>query len=197
MTKSDCVLAEIRKTICFNFDDGETVLHETVLAAEHGMSRTPIRQILQRLAYERLIYTKSGVGSVVTPLKDADRARDFATHRGLLSAALLHDLPELTIAQQSELIALGAMSDAMQDQGADTYYTLMVQLHKLTETLIADPLLQSAISASNWRITRWKLKAAQDAPEQARQNFSNVMKSLTQSPPASGGDILERLAKET
>ena len=40
------------------------VRHEGALATEFGMSRTPIRQVLPRLADERLVETKSGVGAI-------------------------------------------------------------------------------------------------------------------------------------
>lgn len=181
--------------ICFNFSEDETLLHETTLATEHGMSRTPIRQILQRLAYERLVYTKSGVGTVVVPLKNADRYRDFTTHRGVLAAARLHEFPDLTLAQQSEIIALGAMLDAMQDPDLDGFYTLMQHLHGIVSALITDPLLQSTVTASNWRITRWKLKSAQEDPAQVRKAFSDLINDISKHRPGSGADVLGPLCE--
>ena len=103
-TKYSQALDTIRRSICLANSDEEMILRETSLAEDFGMSRTPIRQILQRLAYEGLVETRSGVGNVVVPLLPEHRARDFLTHKGILQAALLFDLPDLTIGQHSEIV---------------------------------------------------------------------------------------------
>ncbi len=43
-----------------------TVLNEGLLAQEFGVSRTPVRSVLQRLNYEGLVTTRNGVGTIVT-----------------------------------------------------------------------------------------------------------------------------------
>ncbi len=43
-----------------------TVLNEGLLAEEFGVSRTPVRSVLQRLNYEGLVTTRNGVGTIVT-----------------------------------------------------------------------------------------------------------------------------------
>jgi DNA-binding GntR family transcriptional regulator len=42
------------------------MLHEERLAAEFNVSRTPIRQALQKLDFEGLVRTRNGVGTIVT-----------------------------------------------------------------------------------------------------------------------------------
>ena len=42
------------------------VLNEGLLAQEFGVSRTPIRSVLQRLNYEGLVSTRNGIGTIVT-----------------------------------------------------------------------------------------------------------------------------------
>ena len=51
-------------------------LRETDLAAEFGVSRTPVRAVLQRLAQAGLIDSRDGVGTVVTDLTD-EEVRDI------------------------------------------------------------------------------------------------------------------------
>ena len=43
-----------------------TLLNEGLLAEEFGVSRTPVRSVLQRLSYEGLVTTLNGVGTMVT-----------------------------------------------------------------------------------------------------------------------------------
>jgi DNA-binding GntR family transcriptional regulator len=56
----------LRDRICFFEYPPGALLSETRLAAEFGVSRTPIRQALQRLEFERLVDVRDGVGTIVT-----------------------------------------------------------------------------------------------------------------------------------
>ena len=42
------------------------ILNEGLLAQEFGVSRTPVRSVLQRLNYEGLVTTRNGIGTIVT-----------------------------------------------------------------------------------------------------------------------------------
>jgi DNA-binding GntR family transcriptional regulator len=64
----EAIYTDIRKCILFgDFKPGD-VLSENALAAEYGVSRTPIRQALQRLEFEELVVSKQGLGTIVTIL---------------------------------------------------------------------------------------------------------------------------------
>jgi DNA-binding GntR family transcriptional regulator len=56
----------LRDRICLLQYPPGAFLVETELAAEFNVSRTPIRQALQRLEYEGLVETRNGVGTNVT-----------------------------------------------------------------------------------------------------------------------------------
>lgn len=58
----------IRERIALlQYPPGET-LSENTLATEFGVSRTPVRRVLQRLEFEGLVSSKQGVGTLVTTL---------------------------------------------------------------------------------------------------------------------------------
>ena len=62
----EAIHAEIRERICLlHYPPGHT-LSEAELAREFGISRTPIRRVLQRLEYEGLVESRHGVGTIVT-----------------------------------------------------------------------------------------------------------------------------------
>ena len=64
-TSSEAIYSAIRDGICLgDFRPGE-VLSENVLASSFGVSRTPIRRVLQRLEFEGLVSTKDGLGTIV------------------------------------------------------------------------------------------------------------------------------------
>jgi DNA-binding GntR family transcriptional regulator len=58
-------------------------LSENALAREFGVSRTPIRSVLQRLEFEGLIETKRGIGSIVTTV-DLKRLKEVYALRSRL-----------------------------------------------------------------------------------------------------------------
>ncbi|MDX1658527.1 MAG: GntR family transcriptional regulator [Nitriliruptorales bacterium] len=65
----------LRQRICLlDLEPGER-LPEVALAEEFGVSRTPIRQVLDRLKHERLVIQQPGLGATVAPL-DPREIRD-------------------------------------------------------------------------------------------------------------------------
>jgi DNA-binding GntR family transcriptional regulator len=74
----------LRERICLLRYPPGTLLVETELAGEFNVSRTPIRQALQRLEYEGLVETRNGVGTHVTGV-DFREFRDIYAFRLRLS----------------------------------------------------------------------------------------------------------------
>jgi DNA-binding GntR family transcriptional regulator len=65
---ADAVYLELRERISLLQYPPGAVLSENRLAEEFGVSRTPIRQALQRLGFDGLVSSRHGVGTMVTPL---------------------------------------------------------------------------------------------------------------------------------
>src|SRR5688500_8162856 len=68
------VYEEVRNRICMLRYPPGHLIHENRLAQEFGISRTPVRQVLQKLEIEGFVETRSGVGTIVTGV-------DFAASR--------------------------------------------------------------------------------------------------------------------
>lgn len=60
--------SEVRDRICTNRYPPGTVLNEAELGAEFGVSRSPIRRVLQKLNYDGLVQTRNGVGTFVAEI---------------------------------------------------------------------------------------------------------------------------------
>lgn len=65
---SDSIFEKIRNRICLLDYPPGTILRESELAIEFGVSRTPIRSVIQQLAHGGLVESKDGVGTLVTEL---------------------------------------------------------------------------------------------------------------------------------
>ncbi|MEJ2288115.1 MAG: GntR family transcriptional regulator [Deinococcales bacterium] len=61
----DLIYRELRDRICLLRYPPGSMLSENALADEFGVSRTPIRQALQRLEFEGLVVSRHGVGTMV------------------------------------------------------------------------------------------------------------------------------------
>ena len=61
-----------------------TLLSENRLAAEFGVSRTPIRRVLHRLEFDGLVTVTRGIGTIVTPIDMRYLAQVYALRRKLL-----------------------------------------------------------------------------------------------------------------
>lgn len=78
-TTSDCIYEELKQQIsCLEIEPG-TKLSEAQLAERFGVSRAPVKNALNKLAYEGLVEIKPQSGSIVAPIsyKLADNIRDI------------------------------------------------------------------------------------------------------------------------
>ncbi|EAR50111.1 regulatory protein GntR, HTH:GntR, C-terminal [Oceanicola granulosus HTCC2516] len=141
------------------------LLHEGELAERFGVSRTPVRQALQRLAYERMVTVKSGVGTMVVRLQPEQRDDDIAVAAALLDAAAACAGPAPLPARATLTFAgFGGMLDQRPALGAEEYFELRARLLAALVELIPSEILADAYRAAGWRLIRWRMAAvAEDA----------------------------------
>ncbi|MHA6326287.1 GntR family transcriptional regulator [Roseivivax sp. CAU 1753] len=77
----------LRARICLLDYPPGTKLGEEALAAEFGVSRTPLRRVLARLADEGLVDTRHGVGTLVTDVEPGELAHIYALRQELAELA--------------------------------------------------------------------------------------------------------------
>lgn len=66
MATTEAIYQELRERICLLHYPPGTALREGTLAKEFGVSRTPIRRVLQQLEFEGLVTIGRGSGTIVT-----------------------------------------------------------------------------------------------------------------------------------
>lgn len=87
------IYRDLRERICLLDIQPGAHLTETALAADYGVSRTPIRQVLNRLEHERLVMQRPGSGTSVAII-DSKEIRDVWAVR-LKVAELMGDFVRL------------------------------------------------------------------------------------------------------
>ncbi|MBY4892256.1 GntR family transcriptional regulator [Rhodobacteraceae bacterium N5(2021)] len=162
---ADTIADALRKRICLEPPTASPVLHEQALAAEFGVSRTPVRQALQRLAYERLVEVRSGVGTVVSPLSEDQRAMDIHLASALLDVAaeMEGDRP-LSIEANAYINALEHRVSEATALDLDTNYTIRSTMLEVVTSELSNDILAEALKAALWRLFRWRLAAAAEEP---------------------------------
>ncbi|WP_298254644.1 GntR family transcriptional regulator [uncultured Arthrobacter sp.] len=94
-------------------------LRETTLADRIGVSRTPIREALNRLAAEGLVDLSRNKGAQVVDFSTEDVAGLYDVRSGFEPHAVRLSVPHLTDDDVAELASLSARMEAVVDGGGD------------------------------------------------------------------------------
>ena len=170
------------------------VLHEGKLAQEFGVSRTPIRQVLQRLAFEGLLETRSGVGTIASPLEPSQRDQHFSVLAEMFRLGTGFCVPSFDISSRSQIATIVELSRVANDNPLFTYFYIRSEILILISALVCDPIVADALTAMVWRALRWRMSWAREdfaATFLALQALVNEVKAAD-SPP----QLLLRLADE-
>lgn len=84
--RAENIYQTLRNRICTNRIPPDTLLREEELAAEFGVSRSPIRKVLAKLEHEGLVEVRHGVGTHVTQI-DPDALIEIYRARMSIAAA--------------------------------------------------------------------------------------------------------------
>lgn len=149
-----------------------SVLGEVEQAARLGVSRTPLREALDRLEAEGLVVQRSPRVTVVADVS-LDQIRDlFAVRRALEESAARLAAARLAAARshvdRAPFAALAdafERSDATDDVGA--YYERVAQLDAAIETTVANDFLARALQPVRAHLGRVR-RLASDRPERLR-----------------------------
>lgn len=170
---------EVRKRICVGeYADGQA-LYEEKLAKEFEVSRTPIRQVLHRLALERFVETKSGIGTLIIP---ADRV-SFEDDQNILAQTLtmMSSLSPININDDDriELATLLHMSKMMvKDFSISAYWNICYRYNYLIREKIRHDLMRDTTHILFCRLYRWLLVSP--TPEKIEQLTQTLLEELQQ-----------------
>ena len=186
-SRVESVADAVRKRICLAEPGRDMVLHEGALASEFHMSRTPVRQVLQRLAYERLVETRSGIGTIAVALDEAHRDRYLRVHQGILRAVVAAQQAMLDMRQKSQILALAGLLEQQPTSDAEFHFEIRSQLIAVLADVIEDPILRDAHLASHWRVVRCDMRDYLRDADNAARRLKMLIDAVAQ---AVGKDLL-------
>ncbi|GAA2884209.1 GntR family transcriptional regulator [Microbacterium esteraromaticum] len=141
-----------------------TVLGEVEQATRLGVSRTPMREALRRLAADGLAVQQSPRVTVVAGL-DADDIRALFEIR-----RALEETSARLAAQRGDARAFAALADEFADvdldgdEGRDAYYALIARLDAQLDAAVGNDYLSSALRTVRTHLVRVR-RMARDKPE--------------------------------
>ncbi len=153
-SRNDVIFEIVRDRICLREYDEGHVIHETALATEFRVSRTPIRQVLQRLVYEQLAETRNGVGTIVSYVgpQSADMLRFRIGLTRLIADLIPLQLPSALGSDYARLQALAGLlkPDSALKEAWDVWRTH----HEVRNALIGDEALRQMDDTIFFRTAR-------------------------------------------
>jgi DNA-binding GntR family transcriptional regulator len=145
-----------------------TVLGEVEQAARLGVSRTPLREALGRLAADGLVEQQSPRVTVVTDVDVEDIRALFELRRALEETAAR------LAAERGDAAAFAALADEFAastlpgtldgDEGRDAYYALIARFDAQVDASILNDYLGSALRTVRTHLVRVR-RLARDIPE--------------------------------
>lgn len=165
-TLSGALLAELREAILAGRYPAGTVMRQETLAEEFGVSRIPVRDVLQHLEAEGLVRSEPRRGAVVTGISRAE-VSDVFELRAMIEPRLLRaSLPRLTEEDFRSLEATqAAYVAAIEAEDKTRYGALNAEFHlglyKRADMPRSEQILRGLLQASD-RYTRVELSEPED-----------------------------------
>lgn len=138
------IQAELLRRICFLEYLPEDQLKEAELAAEFGVSRTPVRDAINRINHLGLVETRNGVGTVVVTLSAIKLHHVYEMRLELATMIGATSPRAITAADLATARTLLGEAITLTDSfHPRRYVELNHRLHQLIASLIGNSVLQS------------------------------------------------------
>jgi DNA-binding GntR family transcriptional regulator len=142
-----------------------TALSETELALRLGISRTPLRAALARLALEGLVDTSRGRTGVVPDVSAESIAQQFEVREALeLQAARLAARRRDPDVFQELVDSFAHATETLAEGGTEAYYAVVARFDAAMDDAVANPAMRQALDGVRVQVFRAR-RLAQDNPE--------------------------------
>ena len=140
------------------------VLAEVEQATRLGVSRTPLREALGRLAADGLVVQQSPRVTVVTAIETADIRALFEVRRALEEAAARLAAERGDVGTFAELARAFGEADVADSVGVEAYYALVARLDRELDAAVANEFLTAALRNVRTHLVRVR-RLARDNPD--------------------------------
>jgi DNA-binding GntR family transcriptional regulator len=165
MLASDRAYATLRDDILNWRIAPGTPLSETELAIRLGISRTPLRAALARLALEGLVDTSRGRTGVVPDVSTKSIAQQFEVREALeMQAARLAARRRDPGVFQELVDSFAHAGETLADGGTEAYYAVVDRFDAAIDNAVGNPAMRAALESVRVHLVRAR-RLGQDNPE--------------------------------
>jgi DNA-binding GntR family transcriptional regulator len=144
--KSELAYARIEEMITFQDLPPGRLVSETMLAELTGLSRTPVREALQRLAREGMVEIHPKRGILVAPLSVESQLHLLEIRRSLEELAVRLAVQRSGPAQRAAMLELAQTLEAFTGDDRRPFGPLLRRSHHLIATAARNPYLPIAMA---------------------------------------------------
>lgn len=198
-TLADVVADRVATEIVSGVIKPGEALGEAEVAARLGVSRSPVREAIRRLAAEGLVQIVPRRGAVVTSLSEADGTNLYEVRALLEGLCVRHVVEEGSADATKALDALfRQMEVAARTEDAATYYELNARFHLTLYGLCPNVTIRDLI-AQLWRKTmRYRMILADNRGRVQRslRAHKELMQAIKAGDGAGAEEIVRRMTRE-
>ena len=195
---SNTIKSTVRQRIMMHSGDQDLVLFEGKLATEFGVSRTPIRQVMQSLASEWLVEVRSGVGTIAKPLLPERRLKDLKSFSAILRAC-----SECTTDSQLNRVSIEIamlkmlLEKSQQGPASDRYFDAATKFSVCLADLVEDEVMKDALIACYWRFVRRRIAEHESDFEAVIAELAKLAKDAEYGAEGGGAEAVLRMVGGT
>lgn len=180
-TRVDSIYEVLRERICLGKYRPGDIFHETELGREFEVSRTPIRQVLQRLSFEKLAVVRTGVGTIVEDFGQTKTGNYLEVQAKLLMTAAELDMVTTEFDFEEAAATLQVrMSRISVSPDSERFWVLLKVIQDYCSRLLADDLISHMNELLFFRCGPAVMEAVRNSPDEAAHIFqSNVDRLVT------------------
>jgi DNA-binding GntR family transcriptional regulator len=157
-------------------------LNERELSERLGVSRTPLREAIKRLAAEGLVELLANRGAIAVQLSRVDIENTFEVIAGLEALSGELAAARMTVQELNEVKALHfEMLAAWTRRDLSTYYGLNARIHKAINLAARNPVLSATYDQVNARLQALRFRSNQNEEkwQQAVNEHEQMIAALT------------------
>lgn len=173
-----------------------SVLSETELSLQLGVSRTPLREALSRLVDQRLVTVVSQVGTTVSLISLAEVAEACFIRSALETAAFRRACEAESRDVDGLRLILARQEQAMTDQDADAFFESDEDLHQEVFRLAGFPTVWTLVRGSKSQLDRLRRLHMPEVltSRQVIEEHIRIVDLLEAGDPTAGAALIEHHA---
>tara|TARA_Y100000588_G_scaffold108215_1_gene118616 strand:- start:1390 stop:2043 length:654 start_codon:yes stop_codon:yes gene_type:complete len=145
--KTDVAYNQLERMIIFRELEPGSMVSEKQLAEGMDLGRTPVREALQRLSYERMVEIHARRGIQIPPISVESQLKILEVRRDIEALCVKYASARASVEEKQQMLILAdKLEECAKNQDDLKYATLLKEIHILLVKAAANEYLQLAMA---------------------------------------------------